>query len=395
MIRGSEAVKRYCILLLILELLCIRAFAENKLMEEVPEWLQGTLCLNTIGETSLSDKTPYGQSICFFNFTDRSITSLQVPSGTMLTQDLESGLPIIVYSVNNSYLSAEYTSGHHPRKWRRYSVDRFLRSENNDTFEMEEVCYFDCLDSPLAILGIDGALSFYTSKQGIAIYNLSYAIDDANELVIQLGSTTIASYLSYPKGIIEQKSYRNFPLSYDMGSFYYAISDGGKIALLERSDKIWISDGENSYLLPDSETYSFGSYWLNDVELLYTACIYKPESWSEDPVYELRIWNDENRKYECLKTLDGNNVTLNELPNYISLNASRDCLAMYFAPPMLGTAHIRFLNLETGAIYVFKPWQHECKLSNGETLLYGISDDGAAFYESVDMMEPQILWYDE
>lgn len=225
-------------------------------MKDAPEWVKGTLVLNTRGTTDIAEEQIFRQYICFFDFDAEQVDALEVPSDGMFFQDSGTSKDTVI--VNR--MSSQYGYGlDWGLEWKKFSGVPILLQTDVDgkhyKYEIDQENGINCynwfyLDAPLAVLGFNNNTN--------TVYYLGYSVSTEGKLEVLLQSRTYDRV----------ETYYRFPADYEFSWLECAISNDGKIAWTER-DAIKVSDGMQVYTCPDIRNCGGAISWLNEDEIIY------------------------------------------------------------------------------------------------------------------------------
>lgn len=348
-----------------------------------PEWLQGTLCMSLQKADSLDDSY-FQDAVCFFDFSQKKISILEIPPGSVLMEDYnQEGMPVICYPQKTNSAGSEFISD--PWKWRMYTVEQIAYNSDEDNYYLNN-SRTDYFDAPMAILGVHSENLFSSAGMSTeyGMYALSYGIDDACNLSIDL------VYKDF-RGNFEKKC--SFPLNHDFGGWGYSISENGAI-LSNHGDELLLSDGSILSAIEDPSIDRFSEIcWIDEQQFVYLGEINVGQHMKMDKTYCVKIWDCESNSNRHIVDRTGNAVCFDFMPTQMAVTNDGSTLAIY-GNNFGYAAKVVFINLETGEKYDFSCFPEAKFVNDADRKDYGYTSEGDIYLSSGTVMEPIIVWYD-
>ncbi len=383
--------------------------AQAMTIQEKPDWLHGTLLINTMASTEVLPRSqkPVAQAICAIDFDNELLTTVDVPSNSMLVSNTFDGKPMVVYQKNACYGITEFI--YQAQSWRNYGfgfVDVSQDGVSVDT-EMENVFISKY---PIALVSLSRDPSkdydltrdlFAPSRPYTRIYFCYGISEDSNDMRIQL----IREIAGWEAARPDIKVLKTFDADCPLGSMSFALTEtqcayshAGKICSINMDDL-------QTAICPEERTYG-AICWLGD-RLIYNVYPYDGWEAGQKPSLLLKIWNPKTGEISSLATLwDGDEIDLatNQMSLSMSINRDSSILAIYFCGDTFDESRVKkggrivFVSLENGEVYELYPWD-KIAAENGVYPwffnTYCISDDGKVIYEPAGMIDARVVWYRE
>jgi len=393
--------KKTLIMLLMLALLTV-SYAGAATLENVPEWLEGTLCISAVGSKENENEEEvnsyaigkaadsawekYLRYVIFYDFSEGKIETAEIPYGSELSMDLrEGGQPILLLQADNGYFAGDGVEESDKREYYLATLVNDPGNEWHRRFYYGSIEDYAFREWPLPadwVVGVDAGDYWAKIKidnilEPVAImgprfcvYYFGYGVSDAGGLEIQMirrtdaGDTVLA----------------HFDLADNLHMMEYAISPGGLFAWEDiagvtenRRDtgRIIVSDGCTEMVLAEEGKSFYNPCWLNDFELVYFEV---RSDYQTDWTVRLCKWNRETGETEYMTAADGSEMALRtEERTSIEVEevllADEKYLVVLYHIDWWGAVRDEFVtvfSLEDGAQYTFDP----------------MPDSGAVYYKS-------------
>ena len=369
-----KAKMQICLGVLIL-LVSLLFNTEAATMESSPDWIKGVLYLSLL-EYNDSELFPK-QFICFCDFNNKSIQSINVPLHSKLLKENYSGKPIVVYG--NSYEDRGKVS---VKYYVQYLLGSSLKCipvmlENSvDIFGIRCVPLDDTLitqltDDPLFRYSRREAMDIVKNNSEVELYYLRQITGQTDSPAMEL----VRHHL-YTSTILGYDSNETI-LTTNLDDFHhhiqwYAISPNGTIAWLESDFEmvsLIINDHvEKTNVLSEPNTIAGPICWLNDDTLIYVV---STVSQITGVNAEIRILNMYSGISQDISTMwEGEPLDVPERIVSIDVDMHSDMLIALLETRTTSEFDnpnniLLFINLKTGDSYRWNPWSKTMKDQNG------------------------------
>lgn len=371
----------------LLSCLLLCGIANATTLENVPKWLNGTLCISTIGFEMTDDgnmidrysmeydSSVFQRYIVFYNFADGNIEGIEVPHGTRLSEGLsDNGSPVVFIQAENGWSSLDGTESMNRRMYYLAMLSADPDSKNGwmlnygtDTYY--RYVYLENALEPIAIHGSD-----------YCVYYLGYGVSQEGELEIQMICDTGE----------EKTVYAHFDLDSKLNRIHYSISEDGKFAWQLGDGTIHISDGIHENVVSGERVDAYGPCWLDNTNLLY----FETARYYTSPYKACKI-NLQTGEAEYIVTNTGEILSLDVAPEAVIAGGSDGEYIIFLWRDgewgLVFNYYITIFSVETGESYTFDPMPDSAIGEYPENGIVTFNDTSAAFFEFEDMT-PRLVW---
>lgn len=377
--------------------------------KEKADWLTGKLCMLMYGTEGTGAEYPLDRFLdkylCVFDLDADVVDAIPVPDDATLVRECVYGDPVLFYAAEPGYNWYDAGPAYHMNRWRVYEMVEVLspkdwqedgymlgkvypsthwgthiedtRNEDNHPIESSSWPPIYNMLAPLnaaAIYNDDGE-DMWTSYD---LFYMAYGLSEEETLEIQMLRGKFTGMKS------EFIKLYSFPIDYDFGAWACAFSKDGHVAFFDR-DKLICVTGDAIY----EHQYNYSIYPVDPP-------LYKCMTWRDNELlifdkYDrktqmctLQCWNPEEDTFEPVRDSTGEPIQLEPTPLTMALNAEGNILAVYTSSGLL-----KYINLETGDLYVEDLWIHETCLP---------SEQGTHLYPPPNKLmdyQTQVVWFPE